>query len=124
MYKIYNGDCLEIMDFLIKEGVKVDCILTDPPYGTTACKWDSVIPFDKMWERLNKLIKPNGAIVLFSDNPFTSKLINSNIRNYKYDWIWEKEQGKNFQHCKRMPLKKTEYINVFINFSQLIILKI
>ena len=117
MYKLYNGDCLEVMDKLIEEGIKVDCILTDPPYGTTACKWDSVIPFDKMWERLNKLIKPNGAIVLFSDNPFTSKLINSNIRNYKYDWIWEKEQGKNFQHCKRMPLKKTEYINVFYKFQ-------
>ena len=65
MYKLYNGDCLEIMDKLIEEGVKVDCILTDPPYGTTACKWDDIIPFDKMWERLNKLIKSNGSIVLF-----------------------------------------------------------
>jgi site-specific DNA-methyltransferase (adenine-specific) len=68
-----------------------------------------------MWERLNRLIKLNGVIALFSDNPFSSKLINSNIKNYKYDWIWEKEQGKNFQHCKRMPLKKTEYINIFYN---------
>ena len=97
----------------IEEGIKVDCILTDPPYGTTACKWDTIIPFEDMWSRLNKLIKPNGVIALFSDNPFSSKLISSNIKNYKYDWIWEKEQGKNFQHCKRMPLKKTECINVF-----------
>lgn len=113
MYRLYKGDCLEVMDGLTKEGVKVDAIICDPPYGTTNCKWDSVIPFDEMWGRLNKLIKPNGAIALFSDNPFTSKLINSNIKYYKYDWIWEKEQGKNFQHCKNMPLKKTEYINVF-----------
>ena len=103
------------MDKLIEEGVVVDAIITDPPYGTTACKWDTIIPFDDMWERLNKLIKLNGVIALFSDNPFSSKLINSNIKNYKYDWIWEKEQGKNFQHCKRMPLKKTEYINIFYN---------
>ena len=61
-YKLYKGDCLEVMDKLIEEGVKVDMILTDPPYGTTACKWDSVIPFDEMWERINKLIKPNGAV--------------------------------------------------------------
>ena len=112
-YKLYNGDCLEVMDRLIEEGLKVDAIICDPPYGTTACKWDSIIPFEPMWQRINKLIKPNGAIALFSDNPFSSKLISSNIKNYKYDWIWEKEQGKNFQHCKRMPLKKTEYINVF-----------
>lgn len=112
-YKLYQGDCLEVMDGLISLGVKFDAIITDPPYGKTACKWDSVIPLEEMWERLNKLIKDNGTTVLFSDNPFTSKLINSNIKNYKYDWIWEKEQGKNFQHCKRMPLKKTEYINIF-----------
>ena len=75
MYKIYNGDCLEVMDKLIEEGVKIDCILTDPPYGTTACKWDTIIPFDDMWERLNKLIKPNGAIVLFLKVLIISTLI-------------------------------------------------
>lgn len=90
-YGIYKGDCLEVMDMLIAKGIKVDCILTDPPYGTTACKWDSVIPFDAMWERLNKLIKPNGAIVLFGSQPFTSKLINSNIKNYKHSWVWHKK---------------------------------
>ena len=113
MYKIYNGDCLEIMDDLIEEGIKVDCILTDPPYGTTACKWDTVIPFDKMWERLNKLIKPNGAIVLFGSEPFSSALRMSNIKNYKYDWIWEKSQGANFMLVKYQPYKVHEIISVF-----------
>ena len=113
MYKLYNGDCLEIMDRLIEEGIKVDCILTDPPYGTTACKWDTVIPFDKMWERLNKLIKPNGAIVLFGSEPFSSALRMSNIKNYKYDWIWEKEQGINQLNAKKMPLRNSENISVF-----------
>ena len=113
MYKLYNGDCLEIMDRLIEEGVKVDCILTDPPYGTTACKWDTIIPFDKMWERLNKLIKPNGAIVLFGSEPFSSALRMSNIKNYKYDWKWEKEQGTGFANSKKMPLRLYENISVF-----------
>ena len=90
-YELYQGDCLEVMDELIKQNVKVDAIITDPPYGTTACKWDSVIPFDKMWEKLNKLIKPNGAIVLFGSEPFSSALRMSNIKNYRYDLIWEKE---------------------------------
>ena len=70
-YKLYQGDCLEVMDKLIEEGVKVDAIITDPPYGTTTCKWDSVIPFDEMWDRINKLIKSNGAIVLFGNEPLT-----------------------------------------------------
>ena len=69
---LYQGDCLEAMDKLIAKNITVDAIITDPPYGTTACKWDSVIPFDEMWLRLNKLIKPNGAIVLFGSEPFTS----------------------------------------------------
>lgn len=78
--KLYKGDCLEIMDKLIAEGTKVDAIITDPPYGTTACAWDSIIPLDKMWERLNKLIKNNGAIVLFCQEPFTSCLVCSNLK--------------------------------------------
>ena len=84
---LYNGDCLQKMDELIAKGVVVDAIITDPPYGTTACKWDSVIPFPEMWERLNKLIKPNGAIVLFGSEPFSSALRMSNIKNYKYDCV-------------------------------------
>ena len=113
MYKLYNGDCLEIMNRLIEEGVKVDCILTDPPYGTTACKWDTVIPFDEMWERLNNLIKPNGAIVLFGSEPFSSALRMSNIKNYKYDWVWNKKLAGNGILAKRQPLKIHEIVSVF-----------
>ena len=101
------------MDKLIEEGVKVDCIITDPPYGTTACKWDTVIPFDDMWERLNKLIKPNGAIVLFGSEPFSSVLRVSNIKNYKYDWIWEKEIGTGHLNAKKQPLRNSENISIF-----------
>ena len=111
-YKLYKGDCLEVMDKLIKEGVRVDMILTDPPYGTTACKWDSVIPFDEMWERLNRLIKPNGAIVLFGSEPFSSALRMSNIKKYKYDWLWNK-RPVNFLNAKRQPLREVENIMVF-----------
>ena len=112
-YKLYQGDCLEVMDKLIEEGVKVDFILTDLPYGRTRKKWDKIIPLQNMWDRIDKLIYDNTCICLFSDNPFTSMLVSSNMKYYKYDWIWVKEQGKNFQHCKKMPLKKVEYINVF-----------
>ena len=111
--ELYHGDCLEVMDKLIEQGVKVDMILTDPPYGTTACKWDSVIPFDDMWRRLNKLIEPNGAIVLFGSEPFSSALRMSNIKNFKYDWIWEKPQGANFMLVKYQPYKVHEIISVF-----------
>ena len=111
--QLYNGDCLEVMDKLIEQGVKVDAIITDPPYGTTACKWDSVIPFDAMWERLNKLIKPNGAIVLFGSEPFSSNLRTSNIKNYRYDLIWEKNNAGNFQLAKKQFLKYHENISVF-----------
>ena len=112
-YKLYQGDCLEVMDKLIEEGIKVDMILTDPPYGTTACKWDSVIPLDEMWKRLNKLIKPNGAIVLFGSEPFSSNLRMSNIKNYKYEWFWNKNNSGNILCAKYMPLKVIENICVF-----------
>ena len=115
MSDLYKGDCLEVMDKLIADGVKVDAIITDPPYGTTACKWDSVIPFDAMWLRLNKLIKPNGAVVLFGSEPFSSALRMSNIKNYKYDWIWEKVKGGNFAILKYQPYKTHEIISVFSN---------
>ena len=111
MINLMQGDCLELMK-TIPDG-SVDLILTDPPYGTTACKWDTVIPFDLMWEQLNRIIKPNGAIVLFGSEPFSSMLRMSNIKQYKYDWIWEKEQGVNFQLCKKQPLKIHETISVF-----------
>ena len=109
--ELLQGDCLEEMKG-IPDG-SIDMVLTDPPYGTTACKWDSVIPFDEMWERLNKLIKPNGAIVLFGSEPFSSALRMSNIKNYKYDWIWEKAIGANPLLCKKRPMKYHENIIIF-----------
>jgi len=111
--ELIKGDCLEEMDKLISKGITMDAIITDPPYGTTACKWDTVIPFDEMWLRLNKLIKPNGAIVLFGSEPFSSALRMSNIKNYKYDWVWDKKQGGSPLNAKRMPLKTLELIHVF-----------
>ena len=111
MIDLYKGDCLEVMKE-IKNG-SVDAIITDPPYGTTACKWDSVIDFELMWEQLNRIIKPNGAIVLFGSEPFSSALRMSNIKNYKYDWIWDKASATNFVHAKNKPMKQHEIISVF-----------
>ena len=91
----------------------IDAIITDPPYGTTACKWDSVIPFEPMWKQLNRIIKLNGAIVLFGSEPFSSALRMSNIKNYKYDWKWDKKQGGNPLNAKIQPLKTYEDIVVF-----------
>jgi site-specific DNA-methyltransferase (adenine-specific) len=111
MIQLFKGDCLEVMKD-IKSG-SVDAIITDPPYGTTACKWDSVIDFDLMWEQLNRIIKPNGAIVLFGSEPFSSALRMSNIKNYKYDIIWEKSISSNFALSKKQPQKKHENISIF-----------
>jgi len=110
---LIHGECLEEMDKLIKQGIKIDAIITDPPYGTTACKWDSVIDFDAMWQRLNNLIKPNGAVVLFGSEPFSSALRMSNIKNYKYDWKWEKNKPNGFVNAKNKPLKTLEDVCVF-----------
>ena len=93
----------------------IDAIITDPPYGTTACKWDSVIPFEPMWEQLNRIIKPNGAIVLFGSEPFSSALRMSNIKNYKYDWYWKKNRKTNFFNARKMPMGQIETISVFFN---------
>jgi DNA modification methylase len=114
MQELIHGEALEEMDRLIERGVVVDAIITDPPYGTTACKWDAVIPFEPMWERLNKLIKPNGAIVLFGSEPFSSALRMSNIKNYKYDWVWNKvNRFTNMLNVNRQPLRIYENISVF-----------
>ena len=112
---LYNGDCLEIMDLMIEDKRKVDMILCDLPYGTTACKWDVLIPFDKLWERYNKLIKPNGAIVLFGTEPFSSHLRLSNLQNWKYDWIWDKVTARGHLVAKKRPMQQTETISVFGN---------
>ena len=111
--RLYKGDCLTVMDELIARGVVVDAIICDLPYGVTNCSWDSVIPFDEMWLRLNKLIKPNGAIVLFGSEPFSSALRMSNIKNYKYDWVWEKVRPSNPMLAKKQPLRYNELISVF-----------
>ena len=109
--QLYNGDCLELMKD-IPDG-SVDLVLTDPPYGTTACKWDIIIPFEPMWEQLNRIIKPNGAICLFGSEPFSSALRMSNIKHFKYDWIWNKKKGGNPLLSKIQPIKITENISVF-----------
>ena len=112
---IYNGDCLEIMDYLIEQGIKFDAIITDPPYGTTACSWDSIIPFDEMWARLNKLRKEKTPVVLFGSEPFSSKLRMSNLKEFKYDWIWDKIQGKQPMLAKIQPMKSHEIASIFYN---------
>lgn len=110
---LYKGDCLEVMDELIAKGVVVDAIITDPPYAKTQNKWDSVIPFDEMWKRLNKLIKPNGAIVLFGQNTFTFKLGLSNEKMFRYTMAWEKTKAGGFLNANRMPLQSHEDILIF-----------
>ena len=101
-----QGDCLERMKD-IPDG-SVDMVLTDPPYGTTACKWDSVIPFEPMWEQLKRVTKKSGAIVMTASQPFTSALIMSNVEMYKATWYWRKERGTNFVQAKRYPMKVIE----------------
>ena len=91
----------------------IDCIITDLPYGTTQCKWDTVIPFELLWEQYNRIIKENGAIVLFGTEPFSSHLRLSNLKNYKYDWIWDKIKGTGFLNAKRQPMRNHELISVF-----------
>lgn len=109
--QIYNEDCLEGMKRIPDNSV--DCIICDLPYGTTGLKWDCPIPADKLWEQYRRIIKPDGAIVLFCQQPFTTVLIASNIEMWKYNWIWEKEMGTNFINCNYCPLKVSEDIAVF-----------
>jgi len=109
--KLIQGDCLKRMDEIPDKSI--DMILADPPYGTTACKWDSVIPLEPMWEQLKRIIKPNGAICLFGSEPFSSTLRVSNIKQYKYDWVWNKKQSGNPFLVKKQPLKIHENILVF-----------
>jgi site-specific DNA-methyltransferase (adenine-specific) len=117
MINLLHGDCLELMKSIPDKSI--DSIITDPPYGTTACKWDSVIPFDLMWEQLNRIIKDNGAIVLFGSEPFSSALRISNIKNYKYDWVWEKDKPSNFLMGKKQPLRYSENISIFYKLQVL-----
>ena len=109
--QLVQGDCLDLMK-QIPDG-SVDMVLTDPPYGTTACKWDSVIPFEPMWEQLKRVTKKNGAIVMTASQPFTSALVMSNVKMFKYCWVWEKSKASNFLQAGYMPLKAHEDVVVF-----------
>ena len=105
------GDCLERMKEIPDKSI--DMVLTDPPYGTTACKWDNVIPFAPMWDELKRITKDNGAICLFGSEPFSSQLRMSNLKMFKYDWIWKKNAGSNFAQVKNQPMKEHELISIF-----------
>jgi len=113
MNKVLQGDCLELMKNIPDKSI--DMILCDLPYGTTACKWDTIIPFEPLWEQYKRIIKDNGAIVLFGSEPFSSNLRVSNLREYKYDWIWDKVRPSGFQIAKYVPMKRHEIISVFCN---------
>lgn len=109
--KLIRGDCLEVMK-QIPNG-SIDLVLTDPPYGTTACRWDSIIPLEPMWEQLKRVIKPNGAIVMTASQPFTSALVSSNYKMFKYSMIWQKSQSTGHLNAWRMPMRAHEDIVIF-----------
>lgn len=109
--KIYSGNCLEVMKDI--DDKSIDMILCDLPYGTTACKWDTVIPFEPLWEQYKRVIKDNGAIVLTASQPFSSALVMSNPKWFKYEWIWEKSKASGYLNSKLMPLVSHENILVF-----------
>jgi site-specific DNA-methyltransferase (adenine-specific) len=110
---VIQGDCLIEMQKIPDKSI--DMILCDLPYGTTACKWDTIIPFEPLWEQYKRIIKDNGAIVLTASQPFTSALVMSNIKMFKYEWIWEKSLCSNFLNLKKQPAKRIENICVFYN---------
>lgn len=111
MIDLRQGDCLEIMKDISDNSV--DMILCDLPYGTTRNKWDSIIPLDSLWGEYERIIKDNGAIVLFSQMPFSAELVHSNLKLFRYEWIWEKDNGTGFLNAKKMPLKIHENIEIF-----------
>ena len=110
--KLLQGDCLELMKSMPDKSV--DMVLCDLPYGTTDCKWDSVVPIDGLMEQYRRVVKSNGVIALFGSEPFSTKLRFSALDLYKYDWIWVKNRSTGFQHAKNMPLKKHEIISIFL----------
>ena len=111
--RVYNQNCLEGMKLI--DDKSVDCIIADLPFGLTAPSWDKIIDMKLLWEQYNRIIKTDGTIVLFASQPFTTKLIQSNEKDYKYCWYWIKNQGTNFFHAKRMPIRKVEEICIFKN---------
>ena len=113
MINLYNDDCLNILPRIADKSINF--ILTDPPYGTTACKWDTIIPLEPMWKELKRIIKDNGCIALFGTEPFSSHLRLSNLKWYKYDWIWNKNSSTGFMNAKLRPMNTIELINIFSN---------
>ena len=111
MIKLLQGDCLKLMQDIPDKSI--DMILCDLPYGTTACKWDSMIPFDPLWEQYKRIIKDNGAIVLFFSEPFSTELRHSNLKMFKYDWIWDKKIPSGMSYARFQPMRQTENISVF-----------
>lgn len=109
--KLLYGDCLRVMKKIPDKSI--DVVITDPPYGTTQCKWDSIIPLDLMWKQLERIIKLNGAIILFGSEPFSSYLRLSNLKMFKYDWIWNRKRVSGFLNAKKRPLVQHEIISVF-----------
>lgn len=113
MIELIRGDCLEEM--ILLEDKSVDLILCDPPYKATACSWDTVIPFEPMWKELKRIRKDNAATLLFGIEPFSSHLRMSNIKEFKYDWVWKKNKPTGMMNAKRMPMRDYELISVFYN---------
>lgn len=111
--RLENGDCLKVMDKLIEENIKVDCIIVDLPYGTTKNKWDCIIPFEPMWEKIKKIRKDNTAVIMFAQTPFDKVLGVSNLKELRYEWIWEKTQPTGHLNAKKMPMKAHENILIF-----------
>ena len=113
MIKLVHGDCLDVLQNVPDN--YVDLVLTDPPYGITACKWDTIIPFEALWKQLKRITKPNSAIIMMASQPFTSMLIMSNLEMFKYCWVWKKNIKTGFLNAKKQPLRQTEDIVVFYN---------
>jgi len=110
-YELYHGDCLEVMKSI--KDHSVDCIICDLPYGKTACSWDIIIPFDKLWKQYDRIVKENAAIILFGSEPFSSMLRLSNLKNFRYDWIWQKPYKTLHPRASYRPLLEHETISVF-----------
>ncbi len=112
MFTLHNGDCLQVMPLL--EAGSIDAIITDLPYGTTACKWDTIIPFEPMWKEVKRVLKPNGAFITTASQPFTSSLIMSNPKAFRYEWIWDKvNRVTGYGNANKSPLKRHDNICVF-----------
>lgn len=117
MYNLYQGDCLEVMKQIPDKSV--DMVLADLPYGTTACAWDSIIPLEPLWEQYRRLCNALSATVLTSSQPFTSRLVASNFKDFKHEWVWHKNRGSNFASLKYQPMKEHESVLVFCNGSKI-----